>query len=407
MPSGVLNPPAVHPSRPADLRQSNCRTLLRLLQAYTAVSRADLVRLSGLSAPTVTAAVQSLEKAGLVEILGEGQSSGGRPPELLRFNAAHGFVVAVDIGGTNLRLMLADLAGTVRAEWKGRLQPTGKHPEAVCRLVHEGIEHLCTTAGIRPDRILHMTVGAPGITDVARGLVISAPNLIDWNNIPLQDLLAAETGISALIENDTNLAALGEHHQGAAARAADFVFIAIGTGVGAGIFLRGELHHGATWSAGEIGYLGVPNAPRQTLDLQATGQLERLIGGTGIEQQWQHQLTLSGQTDAALTSLRGSQIFDHAATTHSTAPAAHAVLLNVATLLADAISTITLLFNPSLVVLGGGVGSHPALRTETERILAVSAFPHPTLRTSKLGSQAQLHGAVALSLLALESRLFC
>ena len=79
----------------------------------------------------------------------------------------------------------------------------------------------------------------------------------------------------------------------------------------------------------------------------------------------------------------------------------------VATTLADAISTITLLFNPSLIVLGGGIGSHPALRSETERILAATAFPHPALRTSKLGSQAQLHGAIALSLCTLESRLFC
>src|ERR1700716_1706049 len=101
------------PSRPAHLRQVNARGLLRLLREHSPCSKADLVRLSGLSAPTVSSAVGYLESLGLVENLGDGESSGGRPPEMLRFNASHGYVAGVDIGGTRLRMVLSDLNGRV------------------------------------------------------------------------------------------------------------------------------------------------------------------------------------------------------------------------------------------------------------------------------------------------------
>ncbi len=106
------------PSRPAHLRQANARGLLHLLRMHTPCSKADLVRLSGLTAPTVASGIAHLESLGLVESIGDGKSSGGRPPPaLLRFNANHGFVAAADIGATRLRMMLADLNGTVLSSW--------------------------------------------------------------------------------------------------------------------------------------------------------------------------------------------------------------------------------------------------------------------------------------------------
>ena len=93
-----------------------------------------------------------------------------------------------------------------------------------------------------------MTAGAPGITNVDSGVVLSAPNLHEWNEIPLRAMLERETGIPSLVENDTNLAAVGEHSRGSAEGVGNFVFIAMGTGVGAGIFLQGRLRLGADWT---------------------------------------------------------------------------------------------------------------------------------------------------------------
>jgi len=154
------------PARPSNLRVQNSRTLLGLVRDHEPCSKADLARLSGLSAPTVAAAVAELSERGLLEVVGEGPSSGGRPPELLRFRPEHRFVAAADIGGTRLRMMVADLNGTPVAECKCVIAPDAKRPEDICVLLREQLLSACASAGIPFDKILHLTVGAPGITDV-------------------------------------------------------------------------------------------------------------------------------------------------------------------------------------------------------------------------------------------------
>lgn len=402
MATETLTSTELQPSRPAHLRQANSRTLLKLVRANAPCSRADLARLSGLSAPTVAAAIADLETLGLVEMVGEGQSSGGRPPELLRFRAEHAYVAGADIGGTRLRMILADLDGKPVAHWKGKLGAGEKDPRSICGLIAQGLQEMCDEARVERKKVVHLTVGAPGITDVARGVVLSAPNLTDWTMVPLREMLENELRMDVVAENDTNLAAIGEHWHGAADGVDDFVFVAMGTGVGSGIFLRGQIHHGSAWSAGEIGYLGVPGMAREPMEMQRTGQLERAIGGEGIEARWVAQLDREGVNDVQLRKLRASQIFDLAAENH---PVAQSVLHYTAEILADAVATVTLLFNPSLVVMGGGVGSHATLCAATEEILSKSDFPHPRVRCSVLGPEAQLHGSVAVSLAAVESRL--
>ena len=391
------------PSRPSHLRQVNARGLLHLLRRHNPCSKADLVRLSGLSAPTVSSGISHLEALGLVESIGDGESSGGRPPELLRFNAGHGFVAAADIGGTRLRMMLADLNGAVLATWSTILLADGKTPRAICVLIHEGLKTMCREVGASTGKVLHLTAGAPGITNVAEGVVLSAPNLTDWVKVPLRDMLNRETGIPVIVENDTNLAAVGEHSRGAAEDIENFVFIALGTGVGAGIFLRGHLHHGAQWCAGEVGYYGVRGMDRETMHVRETGQLERVIGGIGIETRWREALLRSKTPfPPEAAALHASQIFDLA---RDGDPIAIEIVLFVATLLADIIADIALLLNPSIVVLGGGVGSHPELCRLTQTILQKHEFAQPQLRSSALGTQAQLYGALSLSVSAAESYL--
>ncbi len=187
LPTQYLTEAETQPSRPSHLRQANARGLLRLLREHNPCSKADLVRLSGLSAPTVSSAVAYLESLGLVENLGDGESSGGRPPEMLRFNAGHGYVAGVDIGGTRLRMVLADLNGRVVTQWATQFTERQRMPKAVCSLIHEGLKVMCQEASTSLRRVLHITVGAPGITNVDSGVVSSAPNLREWTDVPLQD----------------------------------------------------------------------------------------------------------------------------------------------------------------------------------------------------------------------------
>jgi glucokinase len=358
-------------------------------------SRADLVRISGLTAPTVSSAIENFQRRGLVKFTGEGSPSGGRPPRILEFNSQYGYVFGADVGGSGVRLALADLSGMIIGRLTQRIA-NGGTPDEVAALITNGMERLLDEHPIANQKILELAVGAPGITDVGKGRVLSAPNLVDWRDVSFADLLRDKTGISTTIENDVNLGALGEGRCGVARQAHNFVFIAIGSGVGAGIVIDGKLFHGANWSAGEVGYMQVPGLPSQDLAVKRLGVLESAIGGEGIKNAW--LATANGRSNGA-QSLRPTEVFDLAA-----AGNVHAqrILNSTAGHLALAIVNMSLILDTSLVVLGGGIGSHPALVEVTRKALARNEFANPEVVASNLGHDAQLHGAIWLAIQSAE-----
>lgn len=273
------------PGRSESLRQANVREVVHLLRSHGPCSCADLARASGLSAPTVSSVIASLRRRGLIEEMGPGISNGGRRPDLVRFNAQYGYVAGADIGGSQVRVALADLTGTVIGKWS-KAAREDRTPAGIVARIHEGIRELARLHHLPSKRILALGTGAPGITDVRAGLVLSAPHLTRWQNVPLRELLEARTKIPTAIENDVNLGALGESWCGSARGVRNFVFLAIGTGVGAGIFVNGHLYHGSDWSAGEVGYLQVPGTEEFPLIMNRPGPLESVIGGLGIERAW-------------------------------------------------------------------------------------------------------------------------
>jgi glucokinase len=380
-------------ARPERMGAVNVRELLRLLRAHSPCSRADLVRLSGLTAPTVSAAITSLQRRGLVTTLGPGSSSGGRPPGLLEFNARQGCVIGIDIGGSNVRLALADLNGAIFGRWSSALKADSS-PKVVTELIADGIAHVTQQQKVPAKNILQIAAGAPGITDAISGRVISAPNLRSWQDVPLRDLLQDKTRIATTVDNDVNLGALGEGWCGAARKVANFIFLAIGTGVGAGIVLNGALHHGANWSAGEVGYLLLPGLVADPPSTDHPGALESAIGGRGIEQNWLEQV---GPGDSP----RATGIFDLAAAGDSRA---RELLHETADKLAMAITNLSLILDLSQVVLSGGVGEHRTLLQATQRRLERNQFARPQLVASSLGGEAQLFGAVWLALQAAEEQ---
>ena len=394
--STALRPTKVEPSRrlqdttrgatATDLRESNASLVFSFLKVHSPCSRADLARLTGLTAPTISALVDDFRRRSLVKIRGQGASTGGRPPTIVEINTTHWHVVGVNIGAVYVRLALADLSGGIVARESIRLG-ADHTPETVTDLIAAGVERLCATAGITRKRILLIASGAPGITDVGAGVVLSAPNLDDWDNIPLRDLIEDKTGISCIVENDVNLGALGEYRCGAAKGVSDFVFLAIGTGVGAGIILNGSLHRGALHSAGEVGYMMLPGLPQKALKLNKAGAFESVIGGRSIEETWQRR--------AKNPPLTATEIFDRAKEGDARAKL---VLERTAQHLAAAITNISLVLDISLVVLGGGVGRSQSLLEATDRLLRNNQFSRPRLMVSQLGIDAEIFGAVRLAL---------
>jgi glucokinase len=307
--------------------------------------------------------------------------------------AGMGYVAGIDIGGTNLRLALADMTGAVVAKWSSSTAGA-RGPDAVIALVKTGVEHLLQKVSA-PCRALNAAAaGAPGITDVDSGVVIATSYLMGWRDVPLRVLLEDALNAPVRVDNDVNLAALGESWAGAAQGARDFVFIGIGTGVGASIVLNDSPWRGSSWAAGEIGYMLVPGMPEIRGNPGETGALENIIGGEGIKAQWHNACRLNGT--ALPKDLTATQIFDHALAGDSLA---QSVLQRTSRMLSHVIYNMNLVLDCPLFVLGGGVGIHPALRSSTENCLAqLNMRGQPQLTTSALGSGAQLMGALRQAL---------
>jgi glucokinase len=244
-----------------------------------------------------------------------------------------------------------------------------------------------------------VAAGAPGVTDRDAGVVFATSYLKGWKNVPLGRLLESALHVPAVVENDVKLAAIAENWIGVARGIPDFVFLAIGTGIAAGIFVNGQLVHGADWVAGEVGYLIVPGTPHMPARQGSPGSLESMIGGEGIRQYW---LRSNGEQATNRTGdLSATGIFYHALAGNRRAKA---VLEQSARILAFAVYNISTVLNSSLFVLGGGVGTSGPLLAATRRILEPYTQPsRPKLITSALGAEAQLIGAIRLALDRAES----
>ena len=186
---------------------------------------------------------------------------------------------------SGIRVALADLEGNRIAQCASRL-PSRKTPETVVQKLVVSVERLLKRHSIAKRKLYAICASAPGITDNRTGNLIFAPFLKDWGDIPLRKLLESAFAVPVIIENESNLHALGERAYGAAKGEDHFVFLEVGNGVGAGIFINGMLYRGASGSAGEIGYMQVPGAPRGPFSTHVPGPLEKVAGGKGMEETW-------------------------------------------------------------------------------------------------------------------------
>jgi glucokinase len=376
------------------LKQMDAREVLQQLRDRDFDSRDRLEQRSGLSSPRLSAAVSFLVKKGLVEKTSNGKSNTGRQNHALRINAGYGHVIGVDIGASNLRIALADMNGTVLGKWSTSTAKTSS-PDMVVELIRKGVKNLLGRASVSRRSLLAVAAGAPGITDVDAGIVVKTSYLRGWRDVPLRSLLESALRIPAAVENDVRMGAIGENWMGAARGVGNFVFLAIGTGIAAGVFANGRLIRGTDWTAGEVGYMHVPGAPEEAAGHDTPGSLESVIGGEGIRTQWLHSSNGNGMAIRNLN-LTATEIFERAGAGDLVA---EGVLNRSAKVLAYAVYNISLVLNCALFILGGGVGMSMPLRDTTQRFLDKYNEPaQPKLIVSSLGQDAQLVGALRLAL---------
>jgi glucokinase len=375
--------------RPSLLRHTNALRVLKLLRESGSCSKADLVRASGLSAPTITNVVGDLLSADLIKALGEGESNGGRPPDIIAFKAERGCVLAVKITADRLSFLLADLNGKELDTQEIALAGRKTTPDAICILIGEEVRRLLRKHRKKREQLLAVVVGVPAITNVDEGMVLSISTLENWRSVPLRAKLSKIVDCLVIVENDTNLAAQGERFCGAAQAEETFILIHIGPNVGAGIVLSGQIYHGSQWSAGEIGYLRLPNTSRRRPTLHEFGELETVLTSSGILESWNEgKKNTTGEMDA-LGVLNLAQGGD---------ARAEKIVQHRAGIVADIVVNLSLILNPGLILLEGEVGGHPTLISAVQKQLQESEFAVTKIGAGKLGNTSVLWGGIAIAL---------
>ena len=231
-------------------RAHNAALVLRALYDHSPISRAQVARMSGLTRTTVGEVVGGLIDEGLAREVGRGPSTGGKAPILLELVDGARLVIGLDLGESVFRASLLDLRGQVQRTIEREV--VGIDGGQWLLVVHELIDELSRDSAVT---VLGIGVGTPGIVDAGTGTLRWAVNL-DWQDLPLGDILRTRHGVPVEVANDSRAAALAiELFSGQ--RRANLVAIKVGLGVGAGIVLGGELFHGDGFGAGEIGHVVV------------------------------------------------------------------------------------------------------------------------------------------------------
>jgi glucokinase-like ROK family protein len=319
-------------------------------------SRSELVHRTGLGRAIVAQRVGELLERGLI-VEGEvGPSTGGRPPRRLSFRGDAGHILVADLGATSIAVALTDLAGRILGHYTepadvaaGPVQVLGRVEELFGELQH-------TTRGI-PGPLWGVGVGVPGPVEFAAGRPISPPIMPGWDGYPIRDRFAARHDVPVWVDNDVNVLALGEWRSGIAEGHDNVVVIKIGTGIGAGIISDGRLHRGAQGAAGDVGHIQAVDDTRVICRCGNVGCLEALAGGAAIGRNGEAAAREGRSTRlrAALDEHGSLTAEDVARAAAFGDPVAVDLLQSAGRRVGHMLASVVNFFNPSLVVIGGGV----------------------------------------------------
>jgi predicted NBD/HSP70 family sugar kinase len=380
----------------AHLRRLNLDRVLAAAMAHEEpFTRAELIEVTGLSAPTVGSLSSHLIRVGLVTDLGAGPSRGGRRPSRMEFNARHGFLGAIDLGPTRTRLAVADLRGQPLAR---RIVPTPRElePSDLLGALAAELRAVMRDADVPPSKLLAVGAGAPGAVDPSTGTVVAlTPNLTGWSEVPMAAILRQSLGATVVVDNDVNLAVLGEHWNGAARGYDTCAFLSFGTGVGAGVMIDGHLYHGHHFLAGEIGLMCMGPQYVDT-DFGTRGCLETIVGLGALKQRWKPEQ--SGREEWFCDLFRAAGSGDAEAAS---------VVDDLSTFIGIATANVCGVLDPSLVVLGGAVITQgQALVVERVQRLVARVVPAPPpIVPSSLDKDAPLWGCLLLAVTEARERL--
>jgi glucokinase len=373
------------PFRTHELKsQSSLQRIFREVARCGETSPPELARVLGLKLSTVNAKLRTLTEEGMVEYRNDRKGVG--------LNSTFGYVVGIDLGGSHVHYALADFRGDVLRESDEKIQPEDG-PAKLIRQTQECIRTL--VAGLpRHGRLQAMAMGVPSPVTPKLGIVSWANNLPGWKDVHLKTELEREFRVPIYLENDANMAAVGEHWRGVARGIDNFVFIALGTGIGAGVFIDGKLYVGRTGAAGELYRMNV-EWPRWDEDFGDTGHFESYVSGLGIAAEGHRSLgTDSGRKPSGLREERDAYFVFEALRQGD--PTAREVLERIFTMLGVGVANLIAVLDPELIVFGGGVskGAPDLMLATVEKVMRRIQPDAPPLALTTLQDKAQTHGAI-------------
>ena len=374
--------------------------VLNHVRRHRECSRAELAVATGLGRSVLTQRVDVLIDRGLLAEDRVGVSTGGRAPRLLRFRADAGYLLVADLGATSTDVALADLSGGIVVH---RQEPSdiAAGPEQVLAHV-EALFDACVAEAGAAGSLWGIGIGVPGPVEFDSGRPVSPPIMPGWDGYPVREHFA-KRGVPVWVDNDVNVMALGELTAGCGHGVDDFVFVKIGSGIGAGIVVDGRIHRGAKGSAGDVGHIHVQAAREVTCRCGMSGCLEAFAGGAALGRDAE-AAAREGRSEI-LRALLDEKGFldaeDVALASKHGDPVSVELITEAGRLIGQMLTGIVNFFNPSLVVIGGGVsGAGDLLLATIRQTIYRRSLPLATrdliVRRSALDGRAGVIGGATM-----------
>jgi predicted NBD/HSP70 family sugar kinase len=369
--------------------------LLRHVRTGRARSRAELVALTGASRSTVSARVDQLLAARLLEEGGTGWSTGGRPPTLLRFNSRAGCVLAVDLGVTSVDVAVADLDAQLLAT-VGHPLDIADGPDAVLAEVDRLAQQVLDEAGLTPADVRAIGLGVPGPVEFSTGRPFHPPLMPGWHDVPVPSAFA-RYDCPVFVDNDVNVMALGEIGVAGPEAQENVLVVKVGTGIGCGIVVAGRIYRGAQGSAGDIGHIAVAPPRGETVVCRCGNDncLEAFAGGAAIVR------------DAVAAGLQVETTRDVAERAARGEPEALELVRTAGRSIGTVLASLVNFFNPHRIVLTGGVAraGAPLLAGIREAVYARSLPLAARSLDIRVSDAPELSGRLGAALMAIEGYL--
>ena len=382
---------------PAGLRRLNVARVFETVRSNSPITRQLIGEISGLSKPTVNEALDILQKEKLILLTDvKSKSTSGRPgpkAQQITFNKDRKKIVAIDIGGSNIRLLVSDLDGNIIST-SMESTPIESGRKAILSKIRMLYEKALSENKLKPSDIGSIVAGSPGTIDPNTGEITRTYNLPDWENFSLSDELSNLLKKQVHVENEAHLAIYGEHWRGGAKDLSNAAAMSVGVGIGLGLLINGQVYRGFNGIAGEVG-----NLPLQIVDelkSPTSANFEFHASAVGLERNFEAVKTKEGAKEiiklAGKEKVPAKVIYEAAANGNKLA----IELVNQQLeLLSRGIASVCCITNPEVFILEGGLAPalEPHLKTISKMVQSITLIA-PRIVISELKDLATAYGAL-------------